>query len=94
MSVSNDGVDFIQLDGLRYRCKCGFPCFSADQEEHHRDGACLAIRLMVGVLAARERHGRHDHTGLEVAGMRVQRRLTAADDAKALEDADPDSSPR
>ncbi len=61
------------VDGLRYRCKCGFPCFSAGQEEYHRDGACLAIRLMVGVMAARERHGRHDHGGLEVAGMRLQR---------------------
>ncbi len=65
------------VDGLRYRCKCGFPCFSAGQEEYHRDGACLAIRLMVGVMAARERHGRHDHTGLEVAGMRLQRTARA-----------------
>ncbi len=61
------------VNGLRYRCKCGFPCFSAGQEQYHRDGACLAIRLMVSVMVARERCGRRDHTGLEVAGMRLQR---------------------
>ena len=61
------------VNGLRYRCKCGFPCFSAGQEQYHRDGACLAIQLMVSVMAARERYGRLDHAGLEVAGMRLQR---------------------
>ncbi len=61
------------VNGLRYRCKCGFPCFSPGQEQYHRDGACLAIRLMVSVMAARERCGRRDHAGLEVAGMRLQR---------------------
>ena len=61
------------VDGLRYRCKCGFPCYSAGQEQYHRDGACLAIRRMVSVMAARERCGRRDHNGLEVGGMRLQR---------------------
>ncbi len=60
------------VDGLRYRCKCGFPCYSAGQEQYHRDGACLLIRRMVSVMAARERCGRRDHTGLEVGGMRLQ----------------------
>ena len=59
--------------GLRYRCKCGFPCYSAGQEQYHRDGACLAIRRMVSVMVARERCGRRDHTGLEVDGMRLLR---------------------
>ncbi len=59
--------------GLRYRCKCGFPCYSAGQEQYHRDGACLAIRRMVSVMVARERCGHRDHTGLEVDGMRLQR---------------------
>ena len=57
---------------LRYRCKCGFPCYSASQEQYHRDGACLAIKRMVSVMAARERCGVRDHTGLEVDGMRLE----------------------
>ncbi len=67
--------------GLRYRCKCGFPCYSAGQEQYHRDGACFAIRRMVSVMVARERCGRRDHTGLEVDGMRLLRtaRHTPAD---------------
>ena len=61
------------VDGLGYRCKCGFPCYSAGQVEYHRDGVCLAIRRMVSVMVARERCGHREHTGLEVAGMRLQR---------------------
>ncbi len=60
------------VHGLRYRCNFGFPCFSAGQEQYHRDGACLAIRRILSVMAARERCGRRDHTGLEVDGMRLQ----------------------
>ncbi len=63
--------------GLRYRCKCGFPCYSEGQEQYHRDGVCLAIRRMVSVMAARERNGRRDHIGLDVGGMRLQRMIGA-----------------
>ncbi len=55
--------------GPRYRCECGFPCYTVEQEAYHRDRACLAIRRMVGVIGARERCGRYDHAGLKVNGI-------------------------
>jgi hypothetical protein len=61
---------------LRYRCECGFPCYSQGQENYHRDGACIAIRRMLNVMAARIRLGHDDHIGLETSGVVVLERLS------------------
>lgn len=55
----------------RYHCECGFRCYTIDQEMYHRDGTCLAIRRMLGVIAARERLGHRDHAGIQVDGFLV-----------------------
>ncbi len=60
---------------LRYRCECGFPCYSRGQESYHRDGACIAIRRLLNVMSARIRLGHYDHTGLETSGLVLLERL-------------------
>ena len=60
----------------RYRCKCGFSCFSEGQESYHRDGVCLAIRRVMNVMSARERCGIQNHVGLDVNGIVLQQRLS------------------
>ena len=59
----------------RYRCECGFPCYSQGQESYHRDKACLATRSMLNVMSARSRLGHDDHTGLETNGLILLERL-------------------
>lgn len=51
-----------------YHCECGFQCYTLDQEMYHRDGTCLSIRRMLGVIAARERLGHRDHAGIQING--------------------------
>ncbi len=76
MSVSQFVAGLMSKSQLRYRCECGFPCFSEGQESYHRDGMCLAIRRVVNVMSARERCGVEDHVGLDVNGVVLQQRLS------------------
>ena len=59
-------------------CECGFPCYTLDQEIYHRAGTCLAIRRMLGVIAARERCGQRDHVGIQVDGLLLLTQRRAA----------------
>ena len=63
----------MQNQGIRYRCACGFPCYSEEQEIYHRQRLCLAIRRMLSVFVARERLGLCDHRGIVVGGIALRR---------------------
>ncbi len=76
MSVSQFVAGLMLKSQPRYRCECGFPCYSEGQESYHRDGLCLAIRRVVNVMSARERCGVENHVGLDVNGIVLQQRLS------------------
>lgn len=76
MSVSQFVAGWTSSPRPRYRCECGFPCFSEGQESYHRDGMCLAIRRVLNVMSARERCGIENHVGLDVNGIVLQQRLS------------------
>jgi len=61
---------------LLYRCSCGFPCYSEGQEAYHRSRACISVKRVLAVVAARERSGHQVHVGVEVNGLVLRRMLT------------------
>ena len=56
----------------RFRCRCGFLCYSRGQERYHRNGLCRSLRRTLAVMAARERTGQRDHMGLVVDGISLK----------------------
>ncbi len=62
---------------LLHRCTCGFPCYSEGQKAYHKSGACLSVKRVLAVVAARERSGHQVHMGVEVDGLVLRRMLTS-----------------